>query len=116
MLICSLCVLPIYFASTTSSIVVAVALISLATAAHQGWSANLFTTVSDQFPRRAVGTVVGVGGMMGAMGGALLGATAGHIIAAAGYQPLFIYGSVAYLIALVIIHSLVPKLEKVNMA
>jgi ACS family hexuronate transporter-like MFS transporter len=116
MLICALCVVPIFIASQTSSIVLAIALISLATAAHQGWSANLFTTVSDMFPRRAVGSVTGFGGMMGALGGALLAYFAGSIIAAFGYWPLFIFASAAYLLALGLIHLLAPRLEKVTIA
>ncbi len=117
MLICALCVVPIFFASMTSSIVLAIALISLATAAHQGWSANLFTTVSDMFPKRAVGSVTGIGGMMGGIGGALLAAFAGKLIATTGsYLPLFIFASCAYLIALLIVQILVPKLEPVKLA
>ncbi|MEO6568050.1 MAG: MFS transporter, partial [Opitutaceae bacterium] len=110
MLICALCVVPIFFASMTSSIVVAIALIALATAAHQGWSANLFTTVSDQFPKRAVGSVTGIGGMFGGIGGALLAYFAGSIIAVSGYWPLFIFASCAYLVALAIVQVLVPRL------
>lgn len=117
MLICALCVVPIFFASMTSSLVLAIALISLATAAHQGWSANLFTTVSDMFPKRAVGSVTGIGGMMGGIGGALLAAFAGKIIASTGsYLPLFIIASCAYLIALLILHVLAPRLEPVKLA
>ena len=116
MLICALCVVPIFFASQTSSIVLAIALISLATAAHQGWSANLFTTVSDMFPRRAVASVTGFGGMMGALGGALLAYFAGSIIAAVGYWPLFIFASIAYLLALALIQALAPRLDKVDLA
>jgi len=104
-------------ASQTSSIfVLAIALISLATAAHQGWSANLFTTVSDMFPRRAVASVTGFGGMMGALGGALLAYFAGSIIAAVGYWPLFIFASIAYLLALALIQALAPGLDKVDLA
>ena len=116
MLICALCVVPIFFAAQTSSIAVAVALIALATAAHQGWSANLFTTVSDMFPKRAVGSVTGIGGMFGGIGGALLAAIAGKVIGVAGYWPLFIFASGAYLLALLILHSLTPKLEKVTLS
>lgn len=115
MLICALCVVPIFFASMTSSIVVAIALISLATAAHQGWSANLFTTASDMFPKRAVGSVTGIGGMMGGIGGALLAAFAGKIIGVAGYWPLFIFASGAYLLALAIMQVLAPRLEPVTL-
>jgi ACS family hexuronate transporter-like MFS transporter len=115
MLICALCVVPIVFASMTSSIVIAIALISLATAAHQGWSANLFTTVSDQFPRRAVGSVVGLGGLAGGLGGALLAAKVGFIINTGGYVPLFLIAGSAYLLALVIMQVLTPKLAPVEL-
>lgn len=115
MLICACCVVPIVFASITSSIYVAIALIALATAAHQGWSANLFTTVSDQFPRRAVGSVVGIGGLAGGLGGALLAAKVGAIINTGGYVPLFIIASTAYLLALGVIHFLSPRLETVKL-
>jgi ACS family hexuronate transporter-like MFS transporter len=115
MLICALCVVPIVFASMTSSLVVAIALISLATAAHQGWSANLFTTVSDQFPKRAVGSVVGLGGLAGGLGGALLAAQVGFIINTGGYVPLFALAATAYLLALLILQVLSPKLEPVQL-
>jgi ACS family hexuronate transporter-like MFS transporter len=115
MLICALCVVPIVFASMTSSIAVAIALIALATAAHQGWSANLFTTVSDQFPRRAVGSVVGIGGLAGGLGGTLLAAYSGAIINAGGYVPLFALGASAYLVALAIMQALTPKLAPVEL-
>jgi len=116
MLICALCVVPIVFASMTSSLWVAIALIALATAAHQGWSANLFTTVSDQFPRRAVGSVVGIGGLMGGLGGALLAAKVGFIINTGGYVPLFAIAASAYLLALLVLQTLSPKLETVKLA
>jgi ACS family hexuronate transporter-like MFS transporter len=115
MLICAICVTPIVFASMTNSIVVAIGLIALATAAHQGWSANLFTTVSDQFPRRAVGSVVGIGGLAGGLGGALLAAQVGKIINAGGYAPLFIIAGSAYLVALLIMQVLTPKLAPVTL-
>src|SRR5947207_1320662 len=78
MLICAVCVVPVIFASVATNMWVAVALISLATAAHQGWSANIFTFASDMFPRRAVGSVVGIGGMAGAVGGMLFSAATGY--------------------------------------
>ena len=115
MLICALCVVPIVFASMTSNITVAIALIALATAAHQGWSANLFTTVSDQFPRRAVGSVVGIGGLMGGLGGALLAAKVGFIINTGGYVPLFAIAASAYLLALGVIQLLSPRLATVEL-
>lgn len=114
MLICAITVIPIFFAAQTSSIVFAIALVSIATAAHQGFSANLFTLTSDMFPKQAVGSVVGIGGMMGAIGGALIAYNAGSIIANVGYMPLFIYAGSAYLVAVILIHVLAPKLKKVE--
>ena len=115
MLICALCVVPIVFASTTHNLYIAIALISLATAAHAGWSANIFTTTSDMFPKQAVGSVVGVGGMLGATGGALFAAFAGVIRVKFGYLPLFIMAGCAYLAALLVIHLIVPRLEQVKL-
>ena len=114
MLICALCVVPIFFAAKTSSLTVAIALISLATAAHQGWSANMYTFASDLFPRNVVASVTGIGGMFGAVGGILLALLAGRIITHFGYLPMFIIASCAYLIALVIIHLVLPKMEPVR--
>ncbi len=114
MLICALCVVPIFFAAQTSSLTVAIALISLATAAHQGWSANMYTFASDLFPKNVVASVTGIGGMFGAVGGILLALLAGRIITAFGYLPMFIIASCSYLIALIIIHLVLPKLEPVR--
>lgn len=114
MLLCALCVVPIFFASITSSIVVAVILISLATAAHQGWSANLFTTTSDMFPRQAVSSVVGIGGTFGALGGAILAFFADTIINSFGFVTLFTIAGINYLLALAIFQFLVPKLETIK--
>lgn len=112
MLLCALCVVPVVFAPFASSKWLAVGLIGLALAAHQGWSANLFTLVSDTFPRRAVGSVVGFGGMLGAVGGMLLSNIAGEVLQRTGrYMPMFIMAACAYLLALAIIQALVPKLE-----
>jgi len=115
MLICALAVLPIFFASQTNNLWIAVALISLATAAHQGWSANLFTLVSDMFPKNAVGSVVGIGGMFGAVGGMLIATATGYLLEKTGsYVPLFIIASVSYLLALVMIQVLAPKLKPIH--
>ncbi|CAN5499574.1 MFS transporter [soil metagenome] len=112
MLLCALAVVPIMFASQASNLWVAVGLISIAAAAHQGWSANLFTMVSDMFPRRAVGSVVGIGGMAGAVGGMLIATTVGLILQYTGsYLPIFIIAGCAYLVALLVIHRLVPRME-----
>jgi ACS family hexuronate transporter-like MFS transporter len=112
MLICAVAVVPIVFASITSSLWLSVVLIGIAAAAHQGWSANLFTISSDMFPKQAVGSVVGIGGMFGAIGGMCISPLVGYILDKTGsYVPIFIIAASAYLIALLIIHLLAPKLE-----
>ncbi len=111
MLICALLIVPIVFASVVSEWW-AVFLIGLAAASHQGWSANLFTTASDMFPKRAVGSVVGLGGMAGAIGGMLIATAAGFILQFTGsYVILFVICGTVYLLALLIFHFLVPKLD-----
>ena len=112
MLVCALAVVPMLFASGARDLWVAVGLISLAAAAHQGWSANLFTLTSDTFPRHAVGSVVGLGGMAGAVGGMMIAWLTGQILEATGsYVPVFLIAASAYLTALLIIHLLMPRLE-----
>jgi ACS family hexuronate transporter-like MFS transporter len=113
MLVCALAVVPVVFATLTTNLWITVALISLATAAHQGWSANIFTTASDMFPRRAVGSVVGIGGTAGAIGGALFSTGVGYILqwTDSNYIPIFVICSSVYLLALLIIHLLAPRLE-----
>ncbi len=115
MLVCALAVVPIMFASQVTSLWAAVALVSLAAAAHQGWSANIFTTASDMFPRRAVGSVVGLGGMAGAVGGMLIATATGHILELTGnYHIVFFLAGIAYLVALAVIHLLVPRLQQAD--
>ena len=116
MLICALMVTPIIFAANVKSLWAAVALIGLAAAAHQGWSCNLFTTTSDMFPRQAVGSVVGIGGMAGALGGATMAVGTGYILQSTGqnYSIIFTIAGTLYLIALLVIHVLVPNLEQVE--
>jgi MFS transporter, ACS family, hexuronate transporter len=115
MFICALCVVPIFFASFTHSIWIAVALIALATAAHQGWSANVYTIASDLFPKSVVASIIGIGGMFGAIGGALLAYFAGDIRVSFGYLPLFIIAGSSYLIGIAIIHSISPRWERANL-
>jgi len=111
MLICAVGVVPVLYAPYCKSLWVVVALVGLATAAHQGWSANLFTTVSDMFPRAAVGSVVGIGGTLGAVASVGLQIGTGYIVQLThSYLPLFLIAGSAYLVALAIIHSLSPKL------
>jgi len=116
MLICALAVTPIIFAANVKNLWVAVALIGLAAAAHQGWSCNLFTTTSDMFPRQAVGSVVGIGGMAGALGGATMAVATGYILQSTGqnYSIVFMIAGTAYLVALLVVHVLAPNLEPVE--
>ena len=112
MLICAVCVVPVLYAPYCKNLWGVVCVVGLALAAHQGWSANLFTTVSDMFPRSAVGSVVGIGGTMGALASVLLQIATGYIVELThSYLPLFILGGSAYLIALGIFHWLAPKLK-----
>jgi MFS transporter, ACS family, hexuronate transporter len=110
--VCAVCVLPIFFASSVSGLWTAVAIIGLAAAAHQGWSSNLYTMVSDTFPRSSVASVMGIGGAAGAVGGMLMSTYVGQVLETVGsYAPVFVWAGSAYLIALAIIHLLVPRLE-----
>jgi ACS family hexuronate transporter-like MFS transporter len=87
----------------------------VAAAAHQGFSANLFTLASDMFPRGAVGSVVGIGGFAGAMGGVLMNLAAGRLRDMTGnYIVMFSVAASAYLLALLLIHMLVPRLQPVD--
>ena len=116
MLICAVAVLPVTFAATGSKLWLTVALVSLATAAHQGWSANLFTLPSDTFPKQAVASVVGIGGFGGAVGGMLIATLTGLVLERThSYLPMFAMASVAYLVALTIIHLVVPTLERASL-
>jgi ACS family hexuronate transporter-like MFS transporter len=103
----------VILASQTRSAWVAVLLIGLATACHQGWSANIFTLASDMFPRRAVGTVVGFGGFAGGIGGILIAEFAGRVLNRdpSYYFPMFLIGGTIYLVALAVVHALAPRLE-----
>ncbi len=112
MLVCALCVIPIIFASDVKSAWGVVLLLGLATAAHQGFSANLFTLPSDMFPSKAVGSVVGIGGMAGSIGGMLIAIVVSHLLQWTGsYRIPFLIAGSAYLVALGVIQLLSPKLE-----
>ncbi|HEY0786280.1 MAG TPA: MFS transporter [Acidobacteriaceae bacterium] len=115
MLVCAILALPIFFATHVHSMVAAIALLSLATAAHQGWSANLFTTASDMFPSTAVGAVVGIGGMAGSVGGVLFSISAGRILQLThSYAALFSISSGVYLLSIVLLRGLAPRLRRVQ--
>jgi ACS family hexuronate transporter-like MFS transporter len=110
MFICALFALPIFFAANASEVWVAVLLIGLATAAHQGFSCNLYTLPSDVFPRSAVGTVIGVGGALGGLGGMLFANYVGRELERlGGYQTIFAVAGLTYLAALLVVHLLTPK-------
>lgn len=99
----------------------AVFTIAIACAAHQAWSANIFTTVSDMFPKKTVGSVTGIGGMAGAVGGIVVARSAGLLFKhyealgkiEVGYGIMFIICGVAYLTAWILMHLLVPKFKKI---
>ncbi|WP_285020175.1 MFS transporter [Novosphingobium sp. fls2-241-R2A-195] len=113
MLLSALCVLPIWFVQGVDNVWVAVLVIGLATAAHQAFSANLYTLPSDVFPRGAVGSVVGIGGTVGAFGGMGMALFAGYILDAThSYEVLFAICASAYLIALLAVHVLSPRLAQ----
>jgi ACS family hexuronate transporter-like MFS transporter len=115
-------VTPIILVRFTNNAWTAVALISLAAAAHQAWSANIFTTASDMFPKAAVSSVVGIGGMAGSVGGILfpllIGILLDHFkalnILSTGYNIIFIICGSAYLLAWMVMHILAPQMKQVN--
>lgn len=116
MLLCAVLVVPVFYAGRTVHSWVAVILLGVATAAHQGWSANLFTTVSDMFPKRAVGAVVGLGSSAGSAGGVLFAAMIGRILQVTGsYAVLFAIAASAYLLGLLIMTRLAPGLLRVEL-
>ncbi len=113
-LLMALLVVPIFFASVTSNLWVAVILISMATFAHQGYAANIFSLVSDIFPKNAVGSVVGLSGFAGAIGGVLFSAGVGLILKFTGsYYVIFGIASVAYLLCWLSLHLLVSDHQKI---
>jgi len=112
LLICALCVVPVVFAAQASQLWVATFLIGLAASAHQGWAANLFTLVSDLFPKQAVASVVGLGGMFGSLAAVAFSQSAGFILQTTGsYWVLFIMAGSAYLLALTIMQLLIPNMK-----
>lgn len=116
MLVCAICVMPIALLSHFQSLWFAVLAVGLAAAAHQGWSANLVTLVSDVFPKRAVGTVIGIGGVMGMVGSFLFSGVIGETLQRTGqYWALFAAGALAYIVALAIMHVLMPRMTPVHL-
>jgi Nitrate/nitrite transporter len=116
MLVCALAVTPIAFAANARAEWLAVLLVGIAAAAHQGWSANVYTLASDMFPRQAVGSVIGFAGMAGAVGGMLIAKITGYVLNATGsYVPVFLIAASAYLVTLLVVHLLAPRLQPVRL-
>jgi ACS family hexuronate transporter-like MFS transporter len=112
MLVCALAVTPVAFAANVSAEWMAVVIVGIAAAAHQGWSANVYTLASDMFPRHAVGSVIGFAGMAGAVGGMFIAKITGYVLQATGsYVPVFLIAASAYLLTLLVVHLLVPRME-----
>lgn len=124
MLIFAVCVLPVVAAQYLGAVNMwlAVMVIGIAMASHQAWSANIYTTVSDMFPKNATASVTGIGGMFGALGGILIAKSAGKLFdyykaigdKETGYLILFIICGAAYVIAWLIMHVMVPKMKKIE--
>jgi MFS transporter, ACS family, aldohexuronate transporter len=113
MLTMALLIVPTAFAPRAGSMWTAVLLVAVAAAAHQAWSANVYTLASDMFPRSAVGSVVGIGAFAGAMGGVIFQRVIGRVLDANGhnYAPIFLVCGGAYLTAWVLIQLIVPRLQ-----
>ena len=115
MLTCACGVVPILLAVHARSLWMSVGLVGLAAACHQGWSANMYTLASDMFPRQAVGSVVGMSGMAGAIGGMLMAEVVGFILQRTGsYYAIFAIAPCTYLLAICLIHLIVPRLERAS--
>lgn len=124
MLIYALCAIPVISAQVFGgySLWIALGIIGFGAAAHQAWSANIYTTVSDMFPKPSIGTVTGIGGMAGGLGGIFISKAAGYLFdwyksigsIETGYQILFVYCGLAYIGAWFIMRWLVPKFSPVQ--
>jgi ACS family hexuronate transporter-like MFS transporter len=115
MLICAVAIVPVLAAAKLPSLWESVALISLAVAGHQGWSANLLTLPSDMFAKNAVASVVSVGTFAGCISGAMISTVAGWLLQVTGnYVPLFMFAAFTYLVALSMIHGISPRLQAVR--
>jgi ACS family hexuronate transporter-like MFS transporter len=117
LLACALLCVPVVFVPHTQNVWVAVLLIAIAAGGHCGWSANIFSLISDIFPKKAVGTVTGFGGFAGAMGGAFASFWVGNLlqnIGIEGYVIPFAVAGCGYLLVLLVFHMLVPEIKTVN--
>lgn len=113
MLVCAIAVTPVMAAQFIDNLWGAVAIIGLAAAAHQAWSANLFTLPSDMVPQNAMGSLIGIGGAAGAVGGMIMAQYTGYVLDSVGsYWPVFAVAGSAYLLALLVLHLLIPALRQ----
>jgi MFS transporter, ACS family, hexuronate transporter len=116
MLIAACFVLPVMFTTQLGNLWASVVVIGIAAAAHQAFSATLYTLPSDLVPRFAVGSVIGIGGTLGAVGGMFFSKYAGYVLDALGtYAPLFVVAGGAYFLALGAVHLLSPRLRRVDL-
>lgn len=116
-LICGLMALPLFFAASTDSLWVAVLLIGMAGAGHSGFASNIFTVISDLYPKNAVATMTGISGFAGAMGGAVAASIVGLVLEVTGsYLLLFACASSMYLLAWAILKILVPSIKPLNLS
>jgi ACS family hexuronate transporter-like MFS transporter len=118
MLAMALLIVPTTLAGHAPNMWTAVLIVALAAAAHQAWSANVYTLASDMFPKYAVGSVVGIGAFAGAMGGVAFQRITGRVLQANGsnYAPIFVACGLAYVTAWTIIHLLAPRLAPAHLA
>jgi MFS transporter, ACS family, hexuronate transporter len=115
LLICALCVVPVFFAPYAGSPLIAVLIVGLAGSAHQGWSANLFSVVSDTMPRQAISSVIGLGGFVAYFTGGFVNEFTGQILQRTGsYITVFAYFSLMYLLSLLLVHLLVPHIGRAD--
>jgi MFS transporter, ACS family, hexuronate transporter len=116
LLLCSLLVVPVFYSALTENKWIAAVLITLAASGHQAWSSNVFSLAGDMFPRRIVGSLTGLAGMFSTLASMALFFVTGKVLKFTGnYLPIFIMASVAYPLAILIVHLVVPKLEPANM-
>jgi ACS family hexuronate transporter-like MFS transporter len=112
LLVCALAVVPVFLAPLAGSVWLAVLIVGIAGSAHQGWSANLFSLVSDTMPKEAISSVVGLGGFVAYFTGGFVNGITGHILEKTGsYVLVFAYFSGMYVLSLIAIQLLVPKIK-----
>lgn len=115
LLICAISVTPIYLIPSVHSYAGVVAMLALATAAHQGWSTNVYAMSTTLFPGGTVATATGMGGFLGGMISMGVAAATGYVVATFGYRPMFIFASCSYLIGLIVIHLIMPVLRPIEL-